>query len=56
MYPKVLLIVSLVSTAAALTGCPMMYRGYHGYDGRVLDARKRLKERFSKRTKDSSAS
>jgi hypothetical protein len=35
---KALLIAGIVGATATLTGCPIVYRGYRGYDGRVLDA------------------
>lgn len=38
MCVRMLIIVGLVGAATTFTGCPIVYRGYQGYDGRVLDA------------------
>jgi len=38
MFVKVLLIAGLLGVTTTLTGCPVVYRGYQRYNGRVLDA------------------
>jgi hypothetical protein len=39
MCTKALQAAWLFAAAAVLAGCPVVYRGYHAYDGRVVDAR-----------------
>jgi len=37
MRAKMLLIAGLLGTTAALVGCPVVYRGYRAYQGRVVE-------------------